>query len=338
LLNCWTNARPPFTGESPFPDVCLRLVRRDFIRGAGAELARLVERWRLALPPSSRAGRIVGRRGERDREAAQGETGLRLSLTKTALDERGDRLLAREARWLRELEDVPELDGQVPRVIEEGRGAEGWRYLVLSAAPEITGETRAFTSEHARFLACLGKARFRVSDFELAGCCRWLLRALDHVQAFAEPGDAATLRAAFHDCETALLYWTGPYVLAQGDFAPWHVHAFGAQLFVSDWGRARTEASPLDDVLHYVMVQRVLRAGPVTVPFLRSAMKRAYEFAVNAYPEWSWRPQVIGALTLVYLLGATLHHALERRAIDRSHALAGAYLGLLEERAAWMPD
>jgi hypothetical protein len=86
------------------------------------------------------------------------------------------------------------------------------------------------------------------------------------------------------------------------------------------------------------MVQRVLRAGPVTVPFLRSAMKRAYEFAVNAYPEWSWRPQVIGALTLVYLLGATLHHALERRAIDRSHALAGAYLGLLEERAAWMPD
>ena len=38
-------------------------------------------------------------------------------------------------------------------------------------------------------------------------------------------------------CETALLYWTGPYVLSQGDFAPWNIRNLGSQLFVFDWGR-----------------------------------------------------------------------------------------------------
>ena len=67
-------------------------------------------------------------------------------------------------------------------------------------------------------------------------------------------------------------------------------------------------------------------------------MKRAHEFALGAYPEWSWRPQVIGALTLVYLLGATLHHALERQRLDRADRVTGAYWRLMEKRAAWMPQ
>jgi hypothetical protein len=263
---------------------------------------------------------------------------LRLSLVKTAVDESGDRLLAREARWLRELEAVPGLEGQIPRVLDEGIAADGRRFLVLGVAP-AAGETRAFTEEHARFLATLGKARFRVTDFELSGCGDWLSRSLGRVEAFAAAAEMATLQGAFHDCETALLYWTGPYVLAQGDFAPWNIRTFGAQLFVSDWGHARTDASPLDDVLHYLMIQRVVVASarPVSVPFLRSAMKRAQQFARRAYPEWSWRPQVIGALTLVYLLGATLQHALERWRLDRADRVIGAYWRLLEKRASWMP-
>src|SRR6267378_599297 len=64
--------------------------------------------------------------------------------------ERAERHLAREARWLRELEEVRELEGQVPRVLEEGTSAGGRRYLVISMLPS-GGETRAFTDDHARF-------------------------------------------------------------------------------------------------------------------------------------------------------------------------------------------
>jgi hypothetical protein len=263
---------------------------------------------------------------------------MRLSLTKTAVDERGDHILAREARWLRKLETVTELDGQVPRLLDEGIAADGRRFLVVSIASETGGETRAFTPDHARFLANLGKARFRVTDFELSGCGEWLQSAMRELESFAPPAALAPLHEAFHDCETALLYWTGPYVAAQGDFAPWNIRTLGSQLFVTDWGRARADASPLDDVLHYLMIQRTLSARPVSAEFLQSAMKHAHEFAVQAYPEWSWRPQVIGALSLVYLLGVILHHCLASRRFDRADPVVDAYWRLVEKRSAWMPN
>jgi hypothetical protein len=257
---------------------------------------------------------------------------LLLSLVKTSIDDQGDRRLAREAQWLCELAGEPTLDGQLPRVLEEG-WRDGHRYLVLSLAQVAGQETRAFTTDHARFLATLGKARFRALDFEASGCCRWLYREIESLRERASEETVGQLQRAYHDCESALLYWTGPYVLSQGDFAPWNIRTLGAQLFVYEWGQAHAEASPLDDVLHYLMVQRALRRQAPGVRFLRSAMRHAHAFAVQAYPEWTWRPRVIGALTLVYLLGAVLHHA------RGSGSCAGsAYWRLLESRASWMPD
>ena len=258
-------------------------------------------------------------------------------LVKTAVDATADAVIAREAQWLRELEEVGELEGQVPRLLEEGTDPRGRRYLVMSTAPGY-GETRAFTADHARFLASLGKARFRTTDFEVSACCLSLQQRLRSLDGLASRAALATLEEAFRDCETALLYWTGPYVMSQGDFAPWNIRTLGAQLFVSDWGEARAEASPLDDVLHYVMIQRALRERPLTIAFLRASMRRAHEFALAAYPEWSWREQVIGALTLVYLLGEILNRAAATRRLDRSHPVVGPYWRLVEKRAAWMPD
>ena len=259
------------------------------------------------------------------------------SLVKSAADALGDRQLAREAQWLRELAQVRELDGQVPRLLDEGVNEEGRRFLVMSVA-QGTGETRAFTPGHERFLASLGKARFRSIDFEVSGCCEQLNQSLLELEGCVSANALATLRAAYHDCETALLYWTGPYVLSQGDFAPWNIRTLGSQLFVYDWGKARTEASPLDDVLHYVMIQRALHGRAVTAAFLQSAMKRAYDFALLAYPEWTWRAPVIGALTLVYLLGALLHHSVPARRLDRADPLVKSYWNLIEKRSAWMPS
>jgi hypothetical protein len=246
-----------------------------------------------------------------------------LRLVKTAADSRTARRLVREARWLRELGVERSLEGQLPRLIEQGIDGAGWPYLVLgipAAGAGHAGETRAFTAGHARFLAGLGKARFRSTEFEHAAKCQWIHRSL--------PDETPLLKEAYEDCEKALVYWTGPYVLSQGEFAPWNIRTFGSQLFVFDWGDARADASPLDDVLHYLMIQRRMK----TVALLCRAMRRAHEFALAAYPEWSWRPQVIGALTLVYLLGVVLH-----RKTDRADPVVDAYWKLLEKRSTWMP-
>ncbi len=265
---------------------------------------------------------------------------LSFGLVKTATDEQADLLLAREAHWLRELQEIRELEGQVPRVLEEGTSQLGRRYLVISMLPaggDARGETRAFTADHARFLASLRKARLRTLEFDVSGTGQWLSRSIGKAQAFASQRQMRTLEESYGDCETALLYWTGPYVLAQGDFTPWNIRNLGSQLFVTDWGRAHADASPLDDVLHYLMIQRALNSRPVTVPVLRQAMRHAGEFAVQAYPEWSWRPPVIGALTLVYLLGVVLDRSLRCGRIERTDPVVDAYWKLLEKRSAWMP-
>ena len=85
--------------------------------------------------------------------------------------------------------------------------------------------------------------------------------------------------------------------------------------------RSRIEASPIDDVLHYLM------SGGRAVGGLKAAMKRAGDFAAETWPEWPWRPQVIGALTLAYLLGAVARFAQGPR----------SYGKLIENRSAWMP-
>ncbi|HVL34733.1 MAG TPA: hypothetical protein VM489_03585, partial [Burkholderiales bacterium] len=239
--------------------------------------------------------------------------------------------------WLRELEPVRSLERQVPRLLDEGVNAEGRRYLVMSVA-HGTGETRAFTVGHGRFLAALGRARFRSTDFEVSGCGEHLARSLRRLEGQVSGAALGMLRGAFRDCETALLYWTGPYVLSQGDFAPWNIRTLGTQLFVHEWGQARTEASPLDDVLHYFMIQRALYGRAVTASFLQGAMKRAHAFALAAYPEWRWRPRVIGALTLVYLLGALLHASLAAGRLDRRDRVVRSYWNLIEKRSAWMPS
>src|SRR6185312_6746611 len=102
---------------------------------------------------------------------------LELHLVKTATDATAARRLAREALWLRELGEVRSLEGQLPRLIDEGVDAHGRPYLTLGVH-QASGETRAFTTDHARFLASLGKARFRVAEFEVSGKCQWLSRAL----------------------------------------------------------------------------------------------------------------------------------------------------------------
>jgi hypothetical protein len=261
---------------------------------------------------------------------------LSFGLVKTAADEAGEALLTREARWLRELEEVHTLEDQVPRVLEEGTNPAGRRYLVISMYP-AHGETRAFTGDHARFLARLGKARFRSTDFDVTETSAWMQRSLAGARGFVPEAAMRTLEDCYELCETALLYWTGPYVLSQGDFAPWNIRNLGSQLFVTDWGHARADASPLDDVLHYLMIQRALFQRPITVPVLRQAMHRAADFAVQAYPEWSWRPPVIGALTLVYLLGVVLQRSLATGRFDRNDRVLGPYWKLLQKRSAWMP-
>jgi hypothetical protein len=169
-----------------------------------------------------------------------------------------------------------------------------------------------------------GPARYRVLDFEVSGCAQSLQRELEAASAYALLEALAPLEKAYCECEAVLLYWTGPYVRSQ-DGAP-------------------LEANPLEDVLHELTTRRVVTSAqgalarrPLGARELRVAMRRAREFALEAYPNWRWPPRVVGALTLAHLLGALLRRCAAIRRMDDDDPATATYRKLIEIRSAWMP-
>lgn len=263
------------------------------------------------------------------------EPGLPFALAKIAMERRADAAVQAEAGWLRRLRQVPDLEGQVPQLLEEGTTAAGRRYLVTSIAPS-TATTSEFTVRHASFLAALRQLRMRVEDFELSVCRRHLQEALARLAPDIEPAAHAALQRAVADCEEPLVYWSGPYVASQGDFAPWNIRTLGDRIFVFDWESARPGASPLDDVLHYLLIGRAVHRRRLGAAHLARAMAQARSFAMAVYPQWDWRPRVVSAFALAYLLGVILRYSTPDRRISYSHPVIRRYWRLMERRAEWM--
>ena len=67
--------------------------------------------------------------------------------------------------------------------------------------------------------------RFRASP-----CLEYLERTLRQLESCLQHDAVAALQAALRDCRASLSEWSGPFVIAQGDFAPWNLRFQGGRL------------------------------------------------------------------------------------------------------------
>lgn len=258
-----------------------------------------------------------------------------LALAKVAMAQSADPLVNGEARWLKELAGLRPLAGQVPRLVAEGATLSGRRYLVTTLAPG-TRQSRALTSAHLRFLAALGRARLTALSFASSPCLRHLEQALAQLEPCATPEAMAALRRALAECAMRLAGWRGPFVIAQGDFAPWNIRLHPQGIFVFDWEYARAGANPLADIFNFLLMPQAASGRPVSVHLLVSAVRRAGALARQLYPEWEWRTPVVAALALTYLLEVIAHYCRANQCVDRADPVVGSYWSLMQGRSAWM--
>ena len=263
------------------------------------------------------------------------ERGEGLALAKLAMVPGADHQVTAEAAWLRALEAVPELEHQVPRVLAEGVTATSRRYLVTTLAPTTRARLR-FTSGHIAFLGALGRATGDVMSFTASPCFARMEQALERLEPNQVRRERATLSAALQDCRSSLSDWTGPFVTAHGDFAPWNIRIHGDRIFVFDWERARAGANPLADAFNYFVMPRAACGRGLSARFMAGTLERIEDVAQRLYPEWIWRARVVSALGLAYLLEALLERAATARGFPRGDAAIGGCLRLLEERSAWV--
>lgn len=263
------------------------------------------------------------------------EQGEALALAKVAMVASADRMVTLEAGWLRTIAEIGNLDGQVPRLLATGTALSGRRFLVTTLAP-TTRFTRSFTTAHLAFLAALGRARLQVERFTASPCYRNLEWSLSQLESSVSRDVLLVMEQALRDCRRSLSDWCGPFVIAQGDFAPWNIRQQHDRIFVFDWEYACTGANPLFDALNYFLMPRAV-SGPAPTPrFLARVMRRVQEIACRLHPEWNWRERVVSAFSLVYLLHILVCYARSRMRFDLEHPVMSRYWKLLERRAEWM--
>jgi hypothetical protein len=263
------------------------------------------------------------------------ERGEGHAIAKLAMVPGADRKITAEARWLVEFESVPELENQVPRLINEGAAPNGRRYLSMTLAPG-TRSTKAFTAAHAAFLGALGRVSRDIMSFTASPCLEYLEQACGRLEPQLSRQERASLHSAVRDCRSRLAGWTGPFVTSHGDFAHWNICVQEDRIFVFDWEDAKAGANPLADAFNYFVMPRALRGGGTGPRFMAATMRRVEEIAQQLYPEWIWRARVVSALGLAYLLDAMFNcHARNRRLV-RTHPVIGACLRAIEERSEWM--
>jgi thiamine kinase-like enzyme len=263
------------------------------------------------------------------------ERGDGLALAKVAMVPSADQMVAAEAGWLRRLQETRKLEGHVPRLLGEGKALNGRRYLVTTLAPS-TRTTKAFTSAHARFLSILGHTRKDMMRFSASPCWEYLEETLDEITPDLACRDLKALKSALHDCQSALSGWSGPFVVAQGDFAPWNIRLHQQRIFVFDWEYAKAGANPLFDVFNYLLIQQAVSGSGMGIRVLTTAMRRAQKIAPLLHAGMKWGPQEISALALAYLLEVLLCYSRSKRRIDRAHPVMQSYWRLVARRDEWL--
>lgn len=263
------------------------------------------------------------------------EDGDGLALAKVAMVPGADQMVAAEADWLRQLKKTRKLAGYVPQLLGEGKVLNGRRYLVTTLAPS-TRTTNAFTSAHIRFLGILAHTRKDTMRFGVSPCCEYLEGMLDEIAPDVAKRDLQALKSALRDCQSALSGWNGPFVVAQGDFAPWNIRVHQQRIFVFDWEYAKAGANPLSDVFNYLLIQQAVSGSGTGTRALTAAMHRAQKIASQLHAGMKWGPREVSALALAYLLEVLLCYSRSKRRIDHMHPVTESYWRLVARRDEWL--
>lgn len=333
---------------------------RTFRRGLGAlagELALLLDRIApgLALPQpfdgpdAARASWLADLNGLASAAVQMGTPGPyqkasvllldtdgnALGLAKVAMGERADRMVQREAFWLRWLRDTRVSDSRVPRLLAEGRTGAGRRFLATDLGPEGSNGS-GFTGPQQSFLAALGRASARHGTFEGSRARRRLRVAHARLRARVDPEVGELLESGYRDCERLLRGWSGPFVVAHGDFAPWNTRRGVWGSYVFDWEYAWDGASPAYDALHWHLLPRALGRGGLSSQTIQSARASTGAYLQAAFPEHRWTEKVLNGLVVHYLLDVVLFYGMADGSINVQHPVIRNYLQVLERRSQWM--
>lgn len=291
----------------------------------------------LPLRGNWRAAIRIGTAGPRQRASVvlATDAGEGIAFAKVAMTPLADARVSAEADNLRRLAGAGRLAGRIPRLLADGTTAGGRRYFVTTLAPSAE-RSNSLTPAHVRFLALLGRAHLEEQHFAGSACLRRIETMLARLQPCVDRDTRIGLWEAIRDCVVQLSGWKGPFVLAQGGFAPSNVRIARRDVFVCGWERARSGANPLTDLLGFWSGTQAASHRAGSSRAMGAVIRAAGARMRQLYPEWSWPDTVVAALALAYLIETMLQHGLEHECLDTADPEIRNLWRLIEARSAWL--
>lgn len=263
------------------------------------------------------------------------DQGEAIGFAKVAMGARADRMVSREAGWLRRLGSSRLTAACLPTLLAEGHTDAGRRFLVTDLGPAGANGS-AFIGPMQWFLAALGHASAQFGTFASSRARRRLQVTHDRLRRRLPPEVSNLLHSARRECEALLADWSGPLVVAHGDFTPWNTRRGPSGSYVFDWEYAWDGATPAYDALHWQLVPRALSRRGLSPRTLKWIRARTAVYLQVSFPEQRWTESALNGLVLHYLLDVVLFYGMADGAVEVKHPVIRNYLKMLERRSQWM--
>lgn len=258
-------------------------------------------------------------------------------IAKIAMTGRANAAIRRESHWLATLGQSAEIAAYLPALLQQSMLPCLQHYVTMTALPK-GHSPKTFGAAHADFLRTLAKqgvvfTPWRDSDAQLR-----LKRRIDRLCLTVDGQMQRLWQQVLMEIEDTVGRALLPNLIVHGDFAPWNMRQVEHRLFVFDWEYAEAHGNPLQDFLHFHLIQRALRRREVTFSEMTALVHAAMEYADSQYGVDVGVAKACGTLTLHYLLDTISFYVETSGYLDETHPVLQCYLELLAQRAQWLPE
>ncbi|HZV98381.1 MAG TPA: phosphotransferase [Methylophilaceae bacterium] len=266
-----------------------------------------------------------------------GKNGGEGKVAKVALQKSANIAIEREAWWLEQLSDIPQIAGFLPQLLRHGALPCGRRYLSMTALP--MGKSGSHMDEaHLEFLSILAQQRPPLTSWRRSGAFTRLYRRTHEVLPMIDPYYRRLLLEAMSEVEQQIGQRQLPSCIVHNDFAPWNLRVAEGRLFVFDWEYAEASGNPLHDFLHFHLITRALKRLPLSIKELPKISELAADYARAVFGPESGVAEATSSLMTHYLLDILTFYIEASNHLDLKHPVLSTYLRLLECRAEWQSE
>lgn len=258
-------------------------------------------------------------------------------IAKIAMTGRANAAIRREAHWLTTLGESSAIAAFVPVLLQQSMLPCLQQYVTMTALPRGYSP-RSFGAAHADFLRTLATQGVLFKPWRDSEAHLRLKRRIDRLCLTVDAQMQRLWQQTLMDMEDIAGRMVLPNLIVHGDFAPWNMRLIERRLFVFDWEYAEAHGNPLQDFLHFHLIQHALRRREITPADMASLVIVTMDYADSQYGADVGVGKASGALILHYLLDTVTFYVETSGYLDQTHPVLQCYLGLIELRTQWLPE